>query len=500
MGLFQTGVDGEVKWVNAAASRIVGYDSPEDFMSNVADIRQIYVDPSRRDDFEREIELRGSASGFDYEIRRKDGAIRWISVSARPLIAADGSVEGYEGTVIDITDRKLLDAALLAVSSQLDPEEAVSQFAEVLDRVIPFRQVTLAVIEGDSYRRMVSISASGTKAPFVQNELVPLAGNSMQVAVDTCRPVVVVDTSEGRWDFDRVLQQRGIASYTVLPLVDDTGVFATFNIGAGERNAFSDDTVSLLESITAGLANAVRNILLFERERDAHRQMERINYLKTDFVARVTHDLRSPLSVIAGIADITMRAWDRLSDEDRRQKLDVIFRQANRMNELLRRDLDIALIELGELVCKREPFDLGEVVRQAIEDLETSETSHRYELDVPEELPWAVGDRDRNLQILDNLLSNAMKFSPPGTVIRLRVSRDEDFLRVDVQDEGSGIEADRLNEVFERMFRLDERTEGTGLGLYISKSLVDAQGGDIWVTGQPGEGACFSYTLPIASD
>jgi PAS domain S-box-containing protein len=498
--LFQTAVNGDVRWVNAAAARIVGYDSPEDFMSNVADIREIYVDPSRRDDFEREIQMRGSASGFDYEIRRKDGAIRWISVSARALIAADGLVEGYEGTVVDITDRKLLDAALIAVSSRLDPEEAVSQFAEILRRVIPFKQVTLAVIEGANYRRMVSISASGTAVTFPQNEIIPLAGNSMQVAVDARRPVVVTDTSQGQWDFDQVLKERGIASYTVLPLVDDTGVFATFNIGAGKPNAFSNDTVSLLESITAGLSNAVRNILLYEREREAHRQMERINYLKSDFVARVTHDLRSPLSVISGIADVTMRAWDRLPEKDRRQKMDVIFRQANRMSELLRRDLEIALIELGELVCKREPFDLAELVRQAIEDLATSEIAHRYELDIPESLPWAVGDRDRNLQVLDNLLSNAIKFSPPGTMIIVRVSRHENTLRVDVQDQGPGIEQDRLDEVFERMFRLDERTEGTGLGLYISKSFVEAQAGDIWVSSAPGEGACFSFTLPIASD
>ncbi|MFN2488899.1 MAG: ATP-binding protein [Actinomycetota bacterium] len=501
VGLFQTGVDGSIRWVNTAAARIVGYETSEDFVSNVSNISEIYVDPSRRAEFRREIETHGFASGFEYEIRRKDAAIRWIAVSARPWHGADGAIEGFEGTVTDVTNRKLLAAALDAVSSRLGPTEAVSRFGEVLERVVPYRQVTLALIEEDHrhYRRIASISPSGTASSFPDDESVPLAGNSMEMALSSQRPVVVNDTSEEVWEFDRVLRERGVVSYAIFPLVDDTGVFATFNIGAADTGVFSDDVLSLLESISAAVRNAVKNLLLLEREREAHRRMEEMNRLKNDFLARVSHDLRSPLTVIDGVAHMTQKQWDRLSEEDRQRRFDVILRQGHRMSELLRRDLDVALIESGELACLKEPFDLGAVVRGAVEDLRASSASHRLDLVVQEPLPTALGDRERNLQILGNLLSNATKFSPAGTVVRVRVRREMDEVRVDVQDEGVGIEPNRRDELFERMSRLAAMAEGTGLGLYICKSLVEAQGGRIWVSGDAGQGACFSYTMPVAA-
>ena len=498
VGLFQTGRDGTIIWVNEAAARIAGYDSAEHFMTNVQDIREIYVDPSRRDDFEREIESHGSVTNFEYEIYRRDGSTRWIAVSARPLVAPDGSVVGFEGTVTDVTEKRLLHAGLEAVSSRLDPNEAITRFADVLRRVIPYEQLTLAVIEGNHYRRVVSISEPTALVIFPQNESVPLAGNSMEEVIRTQRALVIPDTSQRRWSFDRVLHERGVASYAIFPLLDDTGVFATFNIGLGRLDVFDSETLSLLSSITGAVANAVKNILLYERERDAYLRMEELDRLKKDLFAWVSHDLRSPLTVIRGSAEVAHEYWDRLEENERRERLRVIVRQANRMDELLRRDLEVALIEAGELTCKSEPFDLGALVRRTVNDVAASHMDRTFDVSVPEALPWALGDRDRNLQVLGNLLSNAVKFSPELSEIEVRVMAEDNALRVDLVNEGSGIEADRLEDIFNKMYRIEHEIEGTGLGLYISRYLVEAQGGRIWASSVLGERTCFSFTLPTA--
>ena len=497
VALFQTGTDGSIRWVNPAAARIVGYDSPEDFVQSVRDIREIYVDPSRRDELLRVMEERGRVSGFEYEMRRKDGAIRWISLSARSLPASGDMGPGFEGIFTDVTDRKLLEAALQAVSAHLDPAEAISRFASVLERVIPFEQLTLAVIEGDRYRRMVSISPSGRADSFPLDEKVPLADNPMKQVVSSRKPVVHMDTSRTRFEFDRFLKESGIASYAMLPLIDDRGsVFATFNVGAGEPRMFDEDIVALLESLAGAVANAVKNILLFEREREANRQLAELDRLRRDLLAWVSHDLRSPLAVIKGSAAIVVDFWDRVSDEDKKERLAVIVRQADRMDSLLRRDLDLALMESGELECEKEPFDLAELVRRTVDDMEKADTEHTFKAEISESLPQALGDAERTLQVLGNLLSNAVKFSPETSVITLRVSAQDDVVSVDVHNEGEGIERLKLQEIFRKMSRLDPAREGTGLGLYISKYLIEVQGGEIRASSAPGEGVTFTFTLP----
>lgn len=500
VALFQTGADGRIWWVNEAAARIVGYGSAEEFARSVRDIREIYVDPARRDELLRLIDADGSVTDFEYEMRRKDGAIRWISLNARKLPPADGAGPGFEGIFTDVTDRRLLHASLEAVSSRLDPVEALSRFASVLERVVPFEQVTLAVIEGDTYRRMVSISSSGGPNLFPRDERVPLAGNPMGEVVTTRRTLVLDDTSDGKYEFDRVLESRGISSYAILPLADDSGtVFATFSVGAGSQANFGIDVVKLLESITGGVANAVKNILLFELEREANERLEAIDSLRKDLLAWISHDLRSPLAVIKGSAEVVAQLWDRLTEDEKRERLHVIVRQSERMDALLKRDLEIALMESGELKCKREPFDLATLVREAAEDLAGAEKSREFKTEISESVPNALGDKERSEQVMGNLLSNAVKFSPAGSVITLSVSSGDEGVHVGVHNEGPGIEESRLAEIFDKMTRLDPKREGTGLGLYITKYLVEAQGGSIAASSAPGGGVSFRFTIPIAA-
>lgn len=498
VGLFETSVDGHIEWVNIAAARIVGYDDPEAFMREIHDIRSIYVDPARRDDFLRLMSERGTVDGFEYEIRRHDGGTRWISVSSRARHDAEGAVVGFDGAIVDVTEKKLIEAAAAAMSSDLAPEQAVGRFARVLERIIPFRQLSFLVIEGDHYRRLVSVAGGDTR-PLPTNERVPLKGNSVEWLVEKRRQVVVQDTAAGRWPFDMRLADAGVGSYAMFPLISGRKVFATFNIGMSRPHAFTEEIVGLLAAQIGAATQATLNILLYEKEREAVERLEEVNSLKNEFLARVAHDLRTPLAVIGSVTNLLRKQGNDCSPEERDDALDSITRNVERLNRAIRQDLDVALIESNDIVYEIAPFDIGELIARTVADFAAAGASHAMIADVPEDLPLALGDEARNRQVLDNLLSNALKYSVPGRV-EVGARRAGHWIEVSVTDEGPGIAPADVPRLFRKMGRLDQSGSGTGLGLYICKSFVEAQGGTIGVSTAAGGGARFSYRLPVAAE
>lgn len=499
VGLFQTRVDGRIDWLNSAAARLFGYDDPAEFMAAVSDVRDVYVDPSRRDTLLRLLERDGQVTGFEYEMRRKDGSRRWLSITARAMKSADGELEGFEGTFLDVTERKLLEAAAEAISSDLDPREAVAAFARVLRHAVPFQQLSLVSIQGDSYVRLVSLSGTDAHSALPAGESIPLADNPVGEAVRTERPVIVPTTGDDAWPLNAVLRKAGVDSYIVLPLSDGARVVATFNVGFSEDAPIDQDKIDLLIAHTAAVSHAVQNILLFEAQRDVVLRLEEVGRLKNEFLAAVSHDLKNPMSVVAGIAEVLKGSWDSVAPEKREQMLGTMLANARAMADMLQRDLDVALIGSGELTYEIEPFDLVEGVTFVVTGFRDAEPGRDFVLDAEAGLPAAMGDRRRHAQVLYNLLSNAVKFSAPGQPITVDVRRTGTMIVVSVSDRGPGIETGDRELLFQRLARLDAAKPGTGLGLYLAKAMIESQGGTIHVESEPGVGSRFSYTLPAAT-
>ena len=498
VGLFQTRVDGGIEWLNQAAARLFGFGTPEEFMRSVPDITDVYVDPSRRDALLQILEREGRVDGFEYEMRRKDGSRRWISITARAVYSGNGDLEGFEGTFVDVTQRKLLEAAAQAMSSDLEPAEAVARFASVLGAAVPFSQVSLVTVQGDRYRRLVSISGDESKEPLPAGEWVSLVDNPVGQSVRTGRPLVVPDTDDETWPLNRILREAGVGSYIVLPLSDGQRVIASFNVGFAERGPIEGEVQDLLLAHTAAVTQAVRNILLFEAQRDVVARLEELARLKNEFLANVSHDLKNPMSVVSGVAEVLQASWDSIPSERRVQMLGTLVRNARAMRDMLQRDLDIALIESGELAYEVVPFDLVETVRDVVSAFRDSEPGRVFELVSAPGLPEGLGDPQRQAQILFNLLSNAVKFSDGDTPVAVEVAKAGEMLQISVEDRGPGIDAAGREILFERLSRLDPTKPGTGLGLYIARAMVEAQGGTIDVESEPGEGSRFTYTLPAA--
>jgi signal transduction histidine kinase len=214
----------------------------------------------------------------------------------------------------------------------------------------------------------------------------------------------------------------------------------------------------------------------------------------------VSHDLRNPVSTIAMAAALLADATIPLTTEQRAKQLEIITRSAQRMNRLIQDLLDAARIDGGRLAVSLRCENTAVVASETYEAFReiAARKNITIECDVARDLPQSNIDRDRIVQVLSNLLNNAVKFTPPYGRITLRASRTEPGgCRFDVADTGPGIAADQLPHVFNRFWQATRTAHmGSGLGLTIAKGIIDAHGGRIWVESRVGEGSTFSFELP----
>ncbi len=226
---------------------------------------------------------------------------------------------------------------------------------------------------------------------------------------------------------------------------------------------------------------------------------------KTEFISTVSHELRTPMTSIKGYADLLMLGMAGPLDEQQKHFIGIIRNNAERMVALVSDLLDISRIESGRVQLDLRAVHIHEVVGQVVHTLQGRALGKglAFQIDVSEDLPPVWGDSNRVAQILTNLISNAIQYTPPGGQVTVSARINGDMLEVSVADTGIGISKENQRKIFDRFFRADDplvqETPGTGLGLPITASLVQMHGGQIWVESELGEGSTFTFTLPLAT-
>ena len=229
----------------------------------------------------------------------------------------------------------------------------------------------------------------------------------------------------------------------------------------------------------------------------------RVEEMKSDFVATVSHELRTPLAAIRGSALTILRPDLELEDELKGRLLEVIADESQRLAQIVNDLLLASHLDSGRLQLQIESCDATELARLVVEAARTHLPDNvRVELDTDEALPSVAADPGQLRQVLENLVENAIKYSPDGGTVELRIGRDNSAVSFRVRDEGLGIPHAEHRRVFEKFYRLDPNMTrgigGTGLGLYISRELVRMMGGRIWVESEPDRGSTFTVEIPAA--
>jgi signal transduction histidine kinase len=242
------------------------------------------------------------------------------------------------------------------------------------------------------------------------------------------------------------------------------------------------------------------NKLLFE----ANRQLRAATEAKSVFLAHMSHELRTPLNAIIGFSDLLLGDVAGKINRKQRQCLEDILSSGRHLLSLINDVLDLSKVEAGKMDIRPECLRLADVVDEVVTAVKPMLDDSRHELaiHIAEQLPPVFGDRNRLKQILLNLFSNAIKFTPDGGKLHLETSRKGDFCQVSMVDNGIGIRREDHTRIFEPFTQLDtlpgERKQGTGLGLALSRQLVELLGGKIWVESEYGKGSQFNFTIPLA--
>ncbi len=263
----------------------------------------------------------------------------------------------------------------------------------------------------------------------------------------------------------------------------------------------SIDTIQALEIFANLAATAIDNARLLEEASEAE-ALRQLDALKTEFLAAVSHDLRTPLTVIKGSMDLLELNSQGLSALQSKL-IDGIGRNTQRLLDMVEELLELIQLEDGRINLERHLVDIWEVVWDTAESMAVAGRAGRQVIDVPRGATpiWVLMDRNRIQQVLTNLVSNACKYGPEDSVISVGVDRRQDEVCVSVHDQGPGIPPEEQRRIFEKFYRAGgattNRVGGTGLGLAICRSLVELHGGRIWVDSRLGSGTTFTFSLPM---
>jgi signal transduction histidine kinase len=229
-------------------------------------------------------------------------------------------------------------------------------------------------------------------------------------------------------------------------------------------------------------------------------ELENLERLRRDLVANVSHELKTPISALRAHLENLLDGVERSEP----RTLQVMLAQSERLGRLVDQLLELSRLESGDVPMRRESVPLRPLVARVLSEIEVTRAGRDVDLaeHLPEDLPPVFADPERVHQVLFNLLDNAVRFTPAGGRITITASRHNGAVDVAVADTGPGIQAEHLPRVFDRFYRVDEARSrddgGTGIGLAIARSVVEAHGGRIWAESEPGRGSTFTFELPVA--
>ncbi|HET9383610.1 MAG TPA: GAF domain-containing sensor histidine kinase [Gemmatimonadales bacterium] len=293
------------------------------------------------------------------------------------------------------------------------------------------------------------------------------------------------------------IRAAGIRSLALLPLIGRGRLLGVLTLAMTRpERRFTKVDLPFLEDIAQRTALGADNARLYQQARQASRARD-------DTLAAISHDLRNGLNTVLTAVSLLLRSLppDTEGRRDRRH-VEAIRRSAERMNRLIADLLDVASIESGRLFVepRREPVRSIIAEALAVSHDQAAEKSLRVEQSIPAEPLEAVCDRDRVLQVLGNLISNAIKFTPEGGQVNVSAEPFDDEVLFTVRDTGIGVSGKQLPHIFDRFWQAMPKARlGSGLGLTIAKGVVEALGGRIWVESRPNEGTTFFFTLPLAA-
>ena len=460
----------------------------------------------------------GERFSLEYRLKRRDGLYRWFLGQALPLRDPSGGVSQWFGTVTDIDEMKrlqetqaFLDRASLILSSSLDFKTTLQAVADLAtDELSDWCSIDLlnqqGVLESVAVAHKDPLMVTFAREFRARYPVDMESPTGSAQVIRTGEPLLFPEISDellvkGAKDETHLAMMRRlkIRSFLIVPLSTKGKSFGTltFVLSHAERR-YGPDDVAMADELARRAASAIENSRILGELQEAVR-------VRDEFLSIASHELRTPLTPIK----LNLQRLDRMAKSGTieavpiaaiRKLVEVSDRQLTRLTLLIDDLLDVARITAGKLTLNPETEDLAEVVREVCERYaaQAASSGSSFELQAGDAVPLRF-DRLRVEQVVINILANAMKYAP-GEPVTIAVKRTSSGATVSVRDRGPGIAKENLHRIFDRFERVDtpRNIGGLGLGLYISRQIVEAHGGHLRVESEPGRGATFIFDLPAA--
>jgi signal transduction histidine kinase len=381
-------------------------------------------------------------------------------------------------------------AVLTGVAAQ-DLNSSIQLMASAIGRDLGYESLTIMLREGDH------LIVKGMYGMPFYDQPIPVGEGVTGTVAETGRAMIVPDVRE----FPSYIQaDPEMRSEMAAPMKIGEELVGVVDVESRTSNAFHEAALDVLSRLADQLALVAHSNRLLSQQRETMSRLQELDQMKSDFIAITSHELRTPITAIRGFVKTLLRNRERLSGEQIVSFMNIIDRQSERLARLVEDLLFVSRIEAGAIRVQMEEVTFADFMKDVVDAL-TPQGRSRVWLEVDRTVPRVVIDPHRTEQILRNLIENALKFSPPDSQVFLTANVEEDTIRISVADQGIGITKDEIPRIFERFHQAGEvmtrEAEGAGLGLYITKWLVEAMGGEISVESSPGEGTTFRVTLPL---
>jgi PAS domain S-box-containing protein len=523
VGIAYTDLQGRFLQVNSTCCTITGYSSGD---LTRMDFLAITHPQDRQANLElRQKMLDGEIPSFVLEKRylKKDGSIFWGQVSVSLVRDRDGTPLYSVAIIEDITMRK---QAEQLIQRQQERQQILDRASEKLIASLNY-QVTLPEIvqmivpaladycrialldEEQQIKDIVAHHIDPQKIALVQElyeQYKDRTGSTygIQRLLETGRPElishvtdeVIRPIAQENPEVPAIIHALGLQSYMGTPLVARGRIIGALTFSSTQPHRhYTQDDLLFAQELARRIALTLDNAYHYQQAQEAIS-------LRDDFLSMASHELKTPLTSLKMFTQIVQRQLARKGEESLSQTLAKMDAQLNKLTMLISDLLNVSKIEHGQLALQMDAFDLDELVREMVAQVQLTGTSHTIRVEGSITRPvW--GNRDRIGQVVLNLLSNAIKYSPGADTVIVRLTSETDAASVSVQDFGIGIAPEHQSKIFTRFYRVsgpEEKTfPGLGIGLYLSQEILKRHGSKLMVESEKGKGSLFRFTLPYSS-
>jgi signal transduction histidine kinase len=447
--------------------------------------------------------LTEKAGGVDFD----DEDEELVAMLAEQAAVAIENARLYEAGLLTRTRQERLQIVTDIALAHAELDDLLSVLLPRMRELLAADTCILFLVDEDLQELVVRAGVGDGVEEVIDRVRIPVGEGVVGRVAAQGKPVVIADVGHAT-GLTRAVHERGIESLCYVPLLIPGKVVGVLHVGSLSPRVFTDDDVELLHMAADRAAVAIVHARLFQAEREtaealarSNEELRELDRMKDFFVSGVSHELRTPLTSLLGYVEILQGGEVGELNDQQGHFLSIIDRNSHRLMDLIDDILFMSRLDSGRFQLERSPVDLAKVVADRVESIQPAAEKKRVHvhLDLADAASRLFADVSRLTQVVDNLLSNALKFTPEGGDVFVTVSTSDDTTHLEVRDTGVGIPEDEAGRLFERFFRAStaQNIQGTGLGLSIVKAIVEAHDGTISVDSSVGVGTTVEVELPL---